>query len=282
MTHRTNMQEHAQRGPVGMHLPDDASEFEVLLATHTALGMPPLVLPGCWDVLSAAVITQAGYSAAWIGRGAVARATLGSVTPELVTARMMASVVEQVHDASPLVLVVEAGNGFGNAFNVARTVRTLEAAGAQGIQLDDDIGDVGEGRDAKRLTADMIGKLKAAVDAADHLVLIARTSYAPGESVTALVHRGCAYLEAGADLIAIGGTLMDTDLEQMAAWAATHAPLVIETDQPVSIGAFSGIAVISQPLLLQRQLEASAAGLLPPPLRAAVPLESDKLRRLAS
>lgn len=264
-----------------MQVVDGASEFEVLLAAHAAEGMPPLLLPGCWDGLSARVIERAGYHAAWIDREAVARAKFGHDGRELVTATMMASVVADIRDAGELALAVDAGNGFGNAFNVGRTVATLEAAGAQAIQLEDEFA-AGRVGDARRATADMIGKVKAAVDAARGVLLIARAGRQPRESLNALMDRVSAYAEAGADLIGIGGALSTPELGRLASWARQRVPLVVESNQPFEAGSFDHVAVVCQPMLFQQQAVALVETSLAPPPRAAVQREPETLRHLAS
>jgi 2-methylisocitrate lyase-like PEP mutase family enzyme len=264
-----------------MLLDDRASDLEILLAAHLKPAMPPLLLPGCWDAFSGQMIERAGHNAAWIGRGAVAACITGSADVALATAGMMADATAKVRDSGNLALVVDAGNGFGNAFNVARTVVTLESAGAQAIRLADDL-DIDRRAHQEHLTANMIGKIKAAVDARGHSLLIAQSFRPAGEELNAMLDRLSAYVEAGADIIGISGALSPPELGRLVEWARTRVPLIFEHDQPVDPAQFTGVAILCQPMLLQRQLAAAASGIMAPPSSARTPPSVETLRSLSS
>jgi len=113
--------------------------------------------------------------------------------------------VAAIRDVFPGPLVVDADTGFGNAVNVTRTVRLLERAGADALQIEDQIfpkrcGHF-SGKDVVP-AAEMVSKVKAAVDArhdAD-LLIIARTDAVAVEGYEAALARAIAYRDAGADL----------------------------------------------------------------------------------
>ena len=98
-----------------------------------------------------------------------------------------------------------AETGFGNALNVQHTVRTLERAGANAIQLEDQVSPKKCGHfEGKAVVSrdEMVGKVKAAVDARVHadFLVIARTDAAAVEGIDAAIDRAAAYAQAGADL----------------------------------------------------------------------------------
>jgi 2-methylisocitrate lyase-like PEP mutase family enzyme len=123
-------------------------------------------------------------------------------------------------------LIVDADTGFGNALNVARTVRVLERAGASAIQLEDQEFPKRCGHFAGKevISAhEMVQKIKAAVDArrSSDLLLIARTDARAIEGFDAAIERAARYAEAGADLTFVEAP---TSLEELAAVPRRLAP----------------------------------------------------------
>ena len=113
-----------------------------------------------------------------------------------------------IRNVTDLPLVVDADTGFGNAVNVAHTVRMLERAGASAVQIEDQKMPKRCGHFAgKELVApqEMAAKVKAAVDArrSDELLIIARTDARATEGFQAALDRAALYVEAGADVIFI-------------------------------------------------------------------------------
>jgi 2-methylisocitrate lyase-like PEP mutase family enzyme len=108
-------------------------------------------------------------------------------------------------DAVSLPLIVDADTGFGNAINVGHTIRTLERAGANAIQLEDQVTPKRCGHfngKAVLSTEEMMGKVKAAVDARStaDLLILARTDVLALEGIEAAIERAQRYVEAGADI----------------------------------------------------------------------------------
>jgi 2-methylisocitrate lyase-like PEP mutase family enzyme len=125
----------------------------------------------------------------------------------LVTLRDLSYHVAAIRDAVQLPMVVDADTGFGNALGVAHTVQALERAGADALQLEDQLSPKKcghfEGK-AVIAAAEMVQKIKAAVDARrSDIVVIARTDARAIEGLNAAVERCGAYLEAGADVVFI-------------------------------------------------------------------------------
>jgi 2-methylisocitrate lyase-like PEP mutase family enzyme len=108
-------------------------------------------------------------------------------------------------DAVHLPVIVDADTGFGNALNVHHTVRTLQRAGANAIQIEDQVFPKRCGHFAGKdviSSSEMVGKIHAAVDArtSEDLLIIARTDARAVEGFQAAVDRASAYIEAGADI----------------------------------------------------------------------------------
>jgi 2-methylisocitrate lyase-like PEP mutase family enzyme len=136
-----------------------------------------------------------------------------------------------VRDRVATPLIVDADNGYGNALNVQRTVRTFERAGAAAVQLEDQsypkrCGHLQE----KRLisASEMVGKIKAACDArtsADTLV-IARTDAVAVEGFDAAIERALRYRESGADALFVEAPGSASQLEQIPRRLGGATPLM--------------------------------------------------------
>jgi 2-methylisocitrate lyase-like PEP mutase family enzyme len=110
-----------------------------------------------------------------------------------------------VRDAVDLPIIVDADTGFGNALNVRQSVRTLERSGANAIQLEDQLMPKKCGHFAGKAVVpedEMIGKIKAAVDARQHadFLIIARTDARSVMGINEALDRAAAYAEQGADI----------------------------------------------------------------------------------
>jgi 2-methylisocitrate lyase-like PEP mutase family enzyme len=177
----------------------------------------PLLLPGAPNALTARVIEESGFHAAYVSGAGVTNTFLGMPDLGLISVTELASHVAAIADAVRIPLVVDADTGFGSALNVRRTVRTLEAAGAAGLQLEDQVMPKKCGHFAGKgvvPASEMVGKIRAAVDARvdDDLVIIARTDALAIEGVGAACERANAYREAGADVLFVEAP---TSLAQM-------------------------------------------------------------------
>jgi len=112
----------------------------------------------------------------------------------------------RIMDASGLPLLVDIDTGWGGAYNIARTIRSMIKAGAAAVHMEDQVGQKRCGhRPGKELvpTSEMVDRIKAAVDARtdEQFVLMARTDALANEGLAAAIERAQAYVAAGADMI---------------------------------------------------------------------------------
>ena len=164
-----------------------------------------LVVPGAANALAARVIEQLGFEAVYLSGAGLTNTFYGLPDLGFVSLADIAQHTAALRDAVALPLIVDADTGFGNALNVQHTVRTLERAGANAIQLEDQVSPKKCGHFAGKAVvsqAEMIGKVRAAVDARAHgdFLVIARTDAAAIEGIDAAIARAAAYAEAGADI----------------------------------------------------------------------------------
>lgn len=168
---------------------------------------PPIVVaPGVYDALTAALATEAGAEALYLTGAGIAYTRLGRPDIGLVSMNEVVEVVSLIRDRVQTPLIVDADTGWGNALNVERTVRMLERAGADALQLEDQsfpkrCGHLAE----KRLipAAEMAGKIRAAVAAraSPDTAIIARTDAIAVEGFEAAIERAKLYAQAGADIL---------------------------------------------------------------------------------
>ncbi len=165
-----------------------------------------LLAPGAANALAARIIEGAGFSAVYVTGAGIANMYLGVPDLGLTTVTEVADHVAAVREAVSVPIIVDADTGFGNAINMGRTVRLLERAGANALQIEDQVfpkrcGHF-EGKDVIS-QSEMVVKIKAAVDArhdAD-LMIIARTDARATEGMDRALDRARAYAEAGADAL---------------------------------------------------------------------------------
>lgn len=168
----------------------------------------PLQAPGVYDGLSALLVAQAGFECAFLSGACLSFARFGRPDMGLVSASEVAETVAILRDRVELPLIIDIDTGFGNALNVARTVRDFERAGASALQLEDQVAPKRCGHMAGKAVipaGEMVGKLRAALDArADaNTLIIARTDALAVNGFEDALERAERYLAAGADALFI-------------------------------------------------------------------------------
>ncbi len=169
-------------------------------------GQGIVVAPGAHDALTAKIIEKVGFPAVYMTGYGQAASHLGKPDVGLLTMSEMVSRAANIVEAVGIPVIADADTGFGNAINVMRTVREYEKAGVAAIQLEDQVAPKKCGHMTGRQVvpqAEMVGKIKAAVDArrdAD-LVIIARTDARTVHGLDEALTRAKAYEEAGADIL---------------------------------------------------------------------------------
>jgi 2-methylisocitrate lyase-like PEP mutase family enzyme len=176
-----------------------------------------VLLPGVSNALTARVVADLGFPVAYVTGAGIANTSFGFPDIGLVSLTELAEHVAAIRDAFPGPLVVDADTGFGNALNMMRTVRLLERAGADALQIEDQVFPKRCGHFSGKHVipaAEMVQKIKAAVDARKDrdLLIIARTDAIAPEGFEPAVARAAAYHEAGADVTFVEAP---TSLEQM-------------------------------------------------------------------
>jgi methylisocitrate lyase len=166
----------------------------------------PLQVIGAINAYTARMAQATGYRALYLSGGGVAANSLGM--PDLGISSMEDVLVDvrRITEVTSLPLLVDIDTGWGGAFNIARTIRSMQRAGAAAVHMEDQVGSKRCGhRPGKELVpaAEMVDRIKAAVDARTdpEFVIMARTDALAGEGLEAALDRVAAYVAAGADMI---------------------------------------------------------------------------------
>lgn len=166
----------------------------------------PLQVVGTINAYTARMAKAIGHKAIYLSGGGVAANSLGLPDLGISTLDDVLTDVERITQACDLPLLVDADTGFGGAFNIARTVRSLVRGGAAGLHIEDQVSTKRCGhRPGKEIVSltEMVDRVKAAVDAREngHFVIMARTDALAVEGMESAIERAVACVEAGADMV---------------------------------------------------------------------------------
>jgi 2-methylisocitrate lyase-like PEP mutase family enzyme len=185
------------------------------------LSQPPiLIAPGVYDALTAHLGERAGFEALYVSGAAIAYTRLGRPDIGLVSMSEVVDTVGLIRDRVNAHLVVDADTGYGNALNVARSVRLLERAGANAIQIEDQDYPKRCGHlDDKALIPEqeMVGKIKAALDSrhSRETLVIARTDAIAVDGFERAMARAAAYRDIGADILFVEAPKTRAELQRI-------------------------------------------------------------------
>jgi methylisocitrate lyase len=189
----------------------------------------PLQAVGTINAYTARMAQALGHRAVYLSGGGLAANSLGLPDLGISTLEDVLVDVNRITAACDLPLLVDADTGFGGAFNIARTVRSLVRAGAAGMHIEDQVAAKRCGhRPGKAIVpqSEMVDRVKAAVDARgdDGFVIMARTDALAVEGMEKAVERAVACVEAGADMVFPEAV---QDLDQYATFrAAVGVPIL--------------------------------------------------------
>jgi methylisocitrate lyase len=166
----------------------------------------PLQVIGAINAFTARMAERAGFRALYLSGGGVAANSLGMPDLGISTLEDVLVDVRRITEVTTLPLLVDIDTGWGSAFNIARTIRSMIKAGTGAVHMEDQVGAKRCGhRPGKEVVSrdEMVDRIKAAVDARTDpgFVIMARTDALATEGLDAAIRRAVAYVEAGADMI---------------------------------------------------------------------------------
>ena len=220
----------------------------------------PLQIVGTINAYTAMMAEKVGHQAIYLSGGGVANASYGLPDLGMTTLNDVVEDVRRITAATDVPLLVDIDTGWGGAFNIARTIREMERAGAAAVHIEDQVAQKRCGhRPNKEIVSqeEMVDRIKAAVDARqdDDFFIMARTDAFQKEGLDAAIERAKACIEAGADGIFAEAV---TELEHYKAFSeALDVPVLANITE---FGA--------TPLYNRKELADAGAGMVLYPLSA--------------
>ena len=178
-----------------------------------------LVAPGCFNGLSARLVEEAGFEAAYLSGGAVAR-SMGIPDIGLVTMSESIERAVEVVSAIKIPIIADADTGYGNAVNLVRSVREFERAGVAAIHIEDQITPKRCGHlDGKEVIprGEMEMKLEAALNTRSDpdFCIIARTDARGVNGFDDAIQRARAFAKLGVDAIFVEAPQSEEELAEI-------------------------------------------------------------------
>jgi 2-methylisocitrate lyase-like PEP mutase family enzyme len=213
-----------------------------------------MLVPGAANALAARIIEDLGFEAVYVSGAGVTNAFLGMPDLGFISLPEIAQHTSAIRESVKIPVIIDADTGFGNALNVQRTVRVLERAGADAIQLEDQTMPKKCGHFENKsviATNEMVGKINAAVDArnSSDFLIIARTDALAEHGFQSAIERAQRYIEAGADVTFVEAPQSSEEIRRI--------PKRLSVPQIVNV-----VVGGKTPVLDQQELEAMGYGLV--------------------
>jgi methylisocitrate lyase len=228
----------------------------------------PLQIVGTINAYTAMLAQKSGFHAIYLSGAGVANASYGLPDLGMTSLANVSEDVSRITAACDLPLLVDIDTGWGNAFNIARAIRTMIKCGAAGAHIEDQVQSKRCGHRPKKeivSSEEMCDRIKAAIDAKydDRFTVMARTDALAIEGLDAAIERVREYVEAGADMIFFEGA---TELSQYkAVTKACSVPVLANITEfgvtPLFTKAelaTAGVKLILYPLSAFRAMSAAA------------------------
>ena len=170
-----------------------------------------LIMPGCYDALSARLIERAGFHAAFMGGFAVSAARIGMPDMGLISYAEMADQGRNICSAVSLPVIGDGDTGYGNAMNVQRTVRGYARVGFACVMIEDQVAPKRCGHTQGKQTVsrkEAFARIQAAVDAREagaDILVMARTDALATDGLDEAIVRGKTFASLGADITFLEG-----------------------------------------------------------------------------
>jgi methylisocitrate lyase len=165
----------------------------------------PLQVVGVVNAYAARLAEAVGFKALYVSGAGVAASSCGIPDLGITTMEDVLIDLRRITEITGLPVLVDIDTGWGSAFNIARTVKSMINAGAAGVQIEDQVQEKRCGHRPGKVVVpgeEMVDRIKVAVDAKTDpdFVIISRTDALASEGIEASIDRGRMYVEAGADM----------------------------------------------------------------------------------
>ena len=169
-----------------------------------------LVMPGCYDAISARLIERAGFPVTFMGGFCVAAARAGLPDTGLISYAEMVDQGRNICSAVSIPVLGDGDTGYGNAINVKRTVQGYAQAGFACVMIEDQVAPKRCGHTRGKQVVgreEAFSRIRAAVDARDELrdggadiLIMARTDANATDGIEEAIARAKAFQQIGADI----------------------------------------------------------------------------------
>ncbi len=247
--------------------------------------------PGCFDALSASLVQQAGFAAAYLSGFALSASSLGVPDLGLIGLDDIRGAVQRITAVVSIPLIADIDTGFGGPLNIRRTVTEVEAAGAAAIQIEDQVSPKRCGHFENKTVVgvrEAVDRVAVAVEArrSDETVVIARTDVLAVEGIESAIDRARRFRDVGADVLFVEAIEDERQLDQLAT-ALDGAPLLynaVEGGRSPMLAesrlAEAGVRILIHPItLLLETIRAQQAALAALSAGSRATIESISLAR---
>ncbi len=165
-----------------------------------------LLVPGCFDALSARLIEQAGFDAAFMSGFCVSATRLGAPDTGLISYGEIVSQGRDICSAVSIPVMGDGDTGYGNVLNVKRTVQGYAQAGFAAVMIEDQVWPKRCGHTKGKQVVDRqeaLARIRAAVDARNEgadILILARTDARATHGLKEGIERAQLFMEIGADI----------------------------------------------------------------------------------
>lgn len=217
--------------------------------------------PGCFDALSALLVQQAGFQAAYLSGFALSASSLGVPDLGLIGLDDIRGATHRIKSMISIPLIVDIDTGFGGPLNIRRTVTEVEAAGAAAMQIEDQVSPKRCGHFEHKAVVDVreaVDRVALAVRArrSDDTMIIARTDALAVEGIASAIDRVRRFRDVGADVLFVEAIETEAQLEQLAT-ALDGAPLLYNAVEgglspllPDAVLVAAGVKILIHPVTL--------------------------------
>lgn len=180
-----------------------------------------LVMPGCFDPLSAKLIEQEGFAASFMSGFGISAARLGLPDTGLMSYGEVIDQGRNICNAVDIPVIGDGDTGYGNALNVRRTVQGFAQAGFAGVMIEDQIAPKRCGHTAGKAVVgreEAFERIRAAVDArtdGHDIVIMARTDARHQHGLDEAIERARRFHELGADILFVEAPLNEAEMRRI-------------------------------------------------------------------
>ncbi len=188
-----------------------------------------VVAPGVFDMISAKIADAMGFQSLYMTGYGISASYLGLPDAGFATLTDMAACVRRIAEGTETPLIADADTGYGGALNVHHTMRSYEAAGAAGLQIEDQEFPKKCGHTLGRRVIpleDMVTKIQVAADSRSdpNMMIVARTDARTTHGLDEALRRAEAFEKAGADILFVESPESEDEMERIG--QSTDLPLL--------------------------------------------------------